>query len=141
MLGGSATTVDTPPMLEAKICANRNGTGSTSSIRQIENVIGTASTTTVTLSRNAEAAAVSADKERAEAVAAGQLSTADGRPVERPGPGGDLRQRHHPGQQQEHLEVHVGEGLVLCEHAQRTIAIAPRTAISTCGMRPLAISR
>ena len=61
MLGGSAMTVDTPPMLEAKIYASRNGTGSTSSIRQIENVIGTAITTTVTLSRNAEAAAVSAD--------------------------------------------------------------------------------
>ena len=58
MFGGSAMTVETPPMLEANICASRKGTGLTFSVRHIDSVTGTVSTTTVTLSKNAEATAV-----------------------------------------------------------------------------------
>ena len=61
MLGGSATIVAALPMLEAKTCASKKGAGRTSSVRQMESVMGTASTTTVALSRNADATAVSVD--------------------------------------------------------------------------------
>ena len=114
MFGGSATMVDTPPMFDANTCASRKGTGLIPSVRQIESVIGTASTTTVTLSRSAEETAVSRHIRQSvrKAVAADKLGSLDGRPVERSCPGDHVREGHHPGQQQDDLQVHVRQRLV-----------------------------
>ena len=67
MFGGSPTMVAAPPMLEAKTCESRNGTGLRLRVRHSERVIGTARTTTVTLSRKADATAVSnANRQRVQ---------------------------------------------------------------------------
>ena len=58
MLGGSPMSVAVPPMLDAKICVIRYGTGEMSRRRATESVTGVISTTVVTLSRNAESSAV-----------------------------------------------------------------------------------
>ena len=54
IFGGSPIRVAVPPMLEARICASRKGTGSMPRMP----VIGPTSNTVVTLSRNAESTAV-----------------------------------------------------------------------------------
>ena len=58
MFGGSAMTVETPPILEANTCASRKGMGLTFRVRHTDSVTGIVSTTTVTLSKSAEATAV-----------------------------------------------------------------------------------
>ena len=58
MLGGSPTSVAAPPMFEASTSAIRNGTGEVFSRSQTSRVTGAISSTVVTLSRNADAIAV-----------------------------------------------------------------------------------
>ena len=58
MLGGSPIKVAAPPMLEAKTSAIKKGTGLMSSRSHTRRVTGAISSTVVTLSRNAEASAV-----------------------------------------------------------------------------------
>src|SRR6185437_14967300 len=58
ILGGSPMSVAVPPMLEAKISANRYGYVGTFSVLQIASVTGTINNTVVTLSRKAESTAV-----------------------------------------------------------------------------------
>ena len=58
MFGGSPMSVAVPPMLLAKICVMKYGTGLTSRILQIVSVIGAMSRTVVTLSKIAEQTAV-----------------------------------------------------------------------------------
>ena len=58
MLGGSPTSVDAPPMLEANTSAIRNGTGLIASRSHTSSVTGAISRTVVTLSSNADATAV-----------------------------------------------------------------------------------
>jgi hypothetical protein len=60
MFGGSPISVAVPPMFEASTSAIRYGLGSISSSFAISSVTGVNSSTVVTLSRNAEATAVSA---------------------------------------------------------------------------------
>ncbi len=58
MFGGSPIRVDVPPMFDARICEKRNGYALTLSASVMTSVTGTTSSTVVTLSRNAEATAV-----------------------------------------------------------------------------------
>ena len=58
IFGGSPIRVAVPPMLEARICASRKGTGSMPRMPVIAIAIGPTSSTVVTLSRNAESTAV-----------------------------------------------------------------------------------
>ena len=58
MFGGSPTSVAAPPMLDANASASRNGTGAMPSCRHTEIVRGAISRTVVTLSRRADAPAV-----------------------------------------------------------------------------------
>ena len=58
MFGGSPISVAAPPMLLAMISATTSGIGSRSSASAITKVIGTISSTVVTLSRNADSTAV-----------------------------------------------------------------------------------
>jgi hypothetical protein len=58
MLGGSPISVAVPPMLEARTSAIRNGTTGTPRRSQTRNVTGAMSRTVVTLSRAADAPAV-----------------------------------------------------------------------------------
>ncbi|KHF28347.1 hypothetical protein LR68_02889 [Anoxybacillus sp. BCO1] len=62
MFGGSPINVAVPPMFEKSTSEIKNGTGSTSNIRVMENVTGTINKTVVTLSKKAERTAVSKDK-------------------------------------------------------------------------------
>ncbi len=59
MFGGSPTRVAAPPMLEASTSAIRYGAAGTSSRSHTSRVTGATSSTVVTLSRNADATAVS----------------------------------------------------------------------------------
>jgi len=58
MLGGSPISVAVPPILDAKICVIKNGTGLSPSISVTAIVIGPTKSTVVTLSRKAERTAV-----------------------------------------------------------------------------------
>ena len=58
MLGGSPTSVAAPPMFDASASASRNGTGWSPSRSQTSSVTGATSSTVVTLSSSADAAAV-----------------------------------------------------------------------------------
>ena len=61
MFGGSPMSVAVPPIFEAKICENRYGLTSTFSCAVMLNVMGTVSSTVVTLSSSAEQTIVSAE--------------------------------------------------------------------------------
>ena len=61
MFGGSPISVDVPPILEAKICATKNGFTGTFNCLVILKVSGTVNNTVVTLSKNAEHIAVKKD--------------------------------------------------------------------------------
>jgi len=62
ILGGSPIRVAVPPMLEASASVMRNGTGSISNSSATSRVTGAKSSTVVTLSRKAEATAVTTAK-------------------------------------------------------------------------------
>ena len=58
MLGGSPISVAVPPILDARICASRNGTGFRPRILAMAIAMGPTRRTVVTLSRNADSTAV-----------------------------------------------------------------------------------
>ena len=117
MLGGSPMSVAVPPMFEAKICEIRYGQGETSSVRAIDSVTGVSSTTVVTLSRTAESTAVATASIDAAA------GTAPRETGGRPTPATHSKkpvcrvagQDHHPGQQEDDVEVDRGECLLLVD--------------------------
>ena len=87
MFGGSPTRVAVPPMLEASASAMRNGATGTASRSHTRNVTGAISSTVVTLSSTAEAAAVTSTRititrnGRPRARLAAQIATYSNTPV------------------------------------------------------------
>ena len=87
MFGGSPTSVAVPPMLEAIASAIRNGATGTASRSHTKNVTGAISSTVVTLSSTADAAAVTTTRivitrnGRPRARLAAQIATYSNAPV------------------------------------------------------------
>ncbi len=120
MFGGSPMRVAVPPMFDAKIWLMRYGNGETFSVRAIDRVTGVSRTTVVTLSRTAESSAV-ADREHDEQPERLAARTVDGQPgdvLEEAGLTESAGQDHHPGQQEDDVEVDPGEGFLLVDDAE-----------------------
>ena len=120
MFGGSPMRVAVPPMFEAKIWLIRYGNGETPRVRAIDSVTGVSRTTVVTLSSTAARTAVSDGQEdqQSERLAAREVDGVAGDVLEEAGLGEAAGQHHHPGQQEDDVEVDRREGLFLVDDAE-----------------------
>ena len=117
MLGGSPMRVAVPPMFEARIWLIRYGNGETLRVRAIDSVTGVSSTTVVTLSRTAASTAVRTrqDDQQPERLTAREVDRVARHVLEEPGLAEPAGEDHHPGQQEDDVEVDGREGLFLVD--------------------------
>ena len=117
MFGGSPMRVAVPPMFEAKIWLIRYGKGETLSVRAIESVTGVSRTTVVTLSRTAARTAVTSDEDdqQPERLTPREVDRVAGDVLEEAGLAEAAGQDHHPGQQEDDVEVDRREGFFLVD--------------------------
>ena len=139
MLGGSPMRVAVPPMFEAKIWLIRYGNGLTFRVRAIDRVTGVSSTTVVTLSRTAARSAVRIDRMSSSRNGwpREKWMAMPGHVLEEAGLAEAAGQHHHPGQQEDDVEVDRREGLFLVDdpedHDQQAAEQGDERAVEALG--------